>query len=368
MRDKQILDIFYNKIVLEAQKGIIDCYLAVNMPFNLVVHNQEISKCEELPYEGLLIPTLKITNKQLFDDLLVEYVNKARYFYSDEDFSFLNDLEASPFENIDILKEEYITKYIIGNLFANATFSDFDNPTAFLQSRISMFDNKILKEEEELCLGHLDSIGAKMYVMEEKSSIWNETPYRLKSYLEFDDGHILSMPQVYVGKGKDKYYLYAIQGTDQNNELDEKPYLRQIRQGLIAKLKGAPENYFLAFMLTLSLCSDEEIEMVPFCVERWNAKKIANYNRAKVNPNLILLDLDNEQDRIQNNITDIFIRYFTKIEDISDGIDLSVIPFESNSNLGVKINSDFKSRCTVFNELFNLVNEYKDQKDLGRKR
>lgn len=63
------------------------------MPFNLTIESKEISKCKELPYEGLLIPTLKITNKKEFDKKLVEYVKKAQYFYNQADFDFLNDLD-----------------------------------------------------------------------------------------------------------------------------------------------------------------------------------------------------------------------------------------------------------------------------------
>lgn len=134
MFDTQILDVFYTKIVPEAQRGKIDCYFTVNIAFNLVIDNQEISKCVELPYKGIAIPTLKVTNKQLFDDMLIKYVKKAREFYNPSDFSFLNDINTSINENIDSVKQEYLIKYIISMLFANASYSDFDFPIEFLRS------------------------------------------------------------------------------------------------------------------------------------------------------------------------------------------------------------------------------------------
>ena len=88
MTDTKIVDIFYTKIVPEAQKGKIDCYFKVNIAFDVIIDNKRISKCERLPYEGLLIPTLKITNKQLFDSMLIKYVKKASEFYNSTDFSF----------------------------------------------------------------------------------------------------------------------------------------------------------------------------------------------------------------------------------------------------------------------------------------
>lgn len=365
MSDTQILDIFYTKIVPEAQKGKIDCYFMVNLVFNLVIDNQEISKCDELPYEGILIPTLKITNKNLFDSLLIEYVKRARTFYNSSDFDFLEDLNTSEIKNIDNVKEEYLIKYIISTLFANASISNFEYPVEFLHSRIAMFDNKIINYDEELYLGHIDSIGASIYVKEEVSPIKSETPYRIKSYLQFDDGYKLLLPEIYAGNSRAKYQLYGIQKTSESNGLEERSYLKQIRKGFIAKVNGAPEHYFLVVMLFLSLCSDKEIEVVPFLIERWNAKRIAMYNKAKRYLNISLSDI--EQDNIQNNITNIFIRYFTKLEDVTTGMRFGTEPFELDSNLHVYIDEDFESRCIAFNELFNLVNEYKCKKsNLGR--
>lgn len=228
MIDAQILDIFYTKIVPEAQKGKIDCYFTLNIVFNLIIDNKEISKYEELPYEGILIPTLKITNKQLFDSLLISYVKKTIEFYDSSNFSFLSDIDTIYASNANRIKQEYLIKYIIGTLFANASLDDFNNPIEFLCSRIAMFDNRILNCEDELELGYIDSIGAKIYVIEEKSSIRTETPYRIKSYLEFDDGYKLSLPEIYVGNNGNKYKLYAIQKTDKNSNCEDANYLKKL--------------------------------------------------------------------------------------------------------------------------------------------
>lgn len=365
--DQQILDVFYTKLVPEAQRGKVNCYFTINMAFNLIINNKEITRCEELPYEGLLIPTLKVTNKQLFDNMLIEYVKKAIDFYDPADFDFLNDLELTETENLEQLKEEYLIKYVISTLFANASFSDFDYPIEFLRSRINMFDNKIIDDEEEVDLGYIDSIGARIFINEEVSPIRAETPYRIKSYLQFDDGYKLLLPEIYAGNSKNKYQLYGIQKTTRNSEINERPYLKQIRKGFIAKINGAPEHYFLAVMLFISLCSDKEIELIPFLVERWNAKRIAMSNKAKKDPNLSLSATETEQEKIQSNITDIFIRYFTKLEDVSNGLDFCMVPFEGDSNLHINVNQNLESRSMAFNEIFGLVDDHKNQKNsLGR--
>lgn len=319
MTDAQILEIFYTKIVPEAQTGKIDCYFTMNIVFDLTIDNKEIKRCEDLPYDGILIPTLKITNKPLFDHLLIEYVKKAIGTYHPSDFSFLSDLDKSNLENLEQIKEEYLIKYIICTLFANASYSDFSHPVEFLENRIAMLENPILGDKEEIDLGYIASIGARIYIKEEVSPIKSETPYRIKSYLEFDDGYKLLLPEIYAGNSGNKYQLYGIQKTTKSDNTDERPYLKQIRKGFIAKINGALEHYFLAVMLFLSLCNDKEIEVVPFLVERWNAKRIAIQDKAKRFPDFPLLEKEKEQEIIQSNITDIFIRYFTKLEDISRG-------------------------------------------------
>ena len=141
--EQQILDIFYNKIVQEAQTGRVDCFFMMNMIFNLNVENIQITSTKSIEKDGLLVPTLKITNKELFDSLLVEYVEKAISFYDEKEFSFLEDIKyLYPDQDIEQLKEEYLIKYIICTLLANLSYSDFEYPLGFLEDRIEMFDNK----------------------------------------------------------------------------------------------------------------------------------------------------------------------------------------------------------------------------------
>lgn len=363
MTNEQILNIFYSKIIPEAQRGKIDCYFTLNIIFNLKIENKEITFPSEEHDSGILIPTLTITDKGKFDELLIEYVKKALEFYPPENFTFLNDIDSLNMQNIQNTKQEYLIKYVISTLFANASFDDFRNPINFLESRIAMFDNKILASEGEQDLGYIESIGARIRILEEKSPIKAETPYRIKGNLIFDDGYELSLPEIYAGNTGKKYQLYGIQKALKSGDEEERVYLKQIRKGFIAKINGAPEHYFLTVMLFLSLCSDKNIEVIPFLIERWNAKKIALYNKAKRNQNISIEEIDKEQEHIQTNITDIFIRYFTKLEDVTEGMEFTSFPLELDSNLHIKINDNLQSRSMAFNELFNLANEYKKQEN-----
>lgn len=368
MNDTKILDIFYKRVVPEAANGKVDCFLTVNMVFDLVIENKEISKCNNLPYEGIFIPTLRVSDKELFDELLVEYVHKAISFYSPSNFYFLDDLDCMNIPNLEEVKEEYLIKYVICTLFANASVNDFDNPINFLRTRLAMFDNKILIADGVIDFGYLETIGANLYLEEEVSSIKTETPYRIVGCLEFDDGYRLMLPKIYAGKTADKYRIYGIQKTTVSDPIQERRYLKNIRKGMIAKIKGAPEHYFLAVMLFLSLCSDKDIEVIPYLIERWNAKRIAMLNKAKRNMDITILDIDREQDKIQSNITDIFIRYFTKLEDVTDGMEIQGFPFELDSNMHIKMGEDINSRSSMFNEIFAMSKDKRKQNNsnLGR--
>lgn len=229
-----------------------------------------------------------------------------------------------------------------------------------------MIENNILDTKEEIELGYIDSISAKLFIKEEVSPIKSETPYRIKSHHQFDDGYDLVLPEIYVGKTNNKYQLYGIQKTTRSSDIDERPYLKQIRKGFISKINGAPEHYFLAVMLFLSLCHDKEIEITPFLVERWNAKRIAMTNKVVRDSNYSMEDLEKSQDKIQSNITEIFIRYFTKLEDVCVGLDFFSIPLEADTDLRINIRENFESRSVAFNELFQLVQEYKNNNNLTR--
>jgi len=356
MLDKRILDIFYNQIVKEAQNGRVDCYFMMNICFNLIIENEQKTFCNNLDYEGLLIPNLRISNQQIFDNLLITYVKQAMELYDKSEFAFLEDLKYMNLEGyINSLKENYLIKYIICSLFANLSYYDFENPIEFLQTRIEMFDNRILNDDLPVDLGYLETIGARLYVIEEKSPIKSETPYRLRGYLEYEDGYKLLLPEVYIGTTQDKYILYGLQKTTKRSEIDETNYIKQIRKGMISKINGAPEHYFLMIMVLLSLCQDKSIEVIPFLVERWNAKRISLYNKKDISKE----EIEVYQESIQNNITNVFMRYFTKLEDVSTGLDFLSVPFEIDDRLHISMDDDFISRAPVFNEIYNKVLEYK---------
>lgn len=364
MNDLKILDIFYKQIVPEAATGVIDCFMYMNIPFSTAVEDVRLTTDENISYDGIIVPNLNINNKKRFDSLLIKYVNEAKLYYREEldDYipeSFLEDELNARNNLVDItdIKEEYIIKYCIATLFANASFNDFVDPVKFLEERISMFNNKLLESSEPASV-YLESIKAKLVYYEEISSIRNETPTRVASRLEYDDGYVLELPRVYMGKTDNNYVLYAIQKHDKNSNKDqEEQYIRQIRKGMYYKLKGAPEHFFVTIMLLAGLFNNEDILVNPILIERWNAKRIV-LDKKELKGNDMSLEMEG-QDNLQNVITNGLIRYFTKMKDAGDGIIIDYYPFDVDDKLHVRFTSDFISKSQIFNEINEGINELK---------
>lgn len=354
-----ILSIFYDEIVKEAQTGRIDCFFMMNIAFNTTIQNKQITNVESLEYEDVLIPTLKITNKEYFDTLLVKYVLKAIEFYNKNEFEFLNDIAyLEPTSDIETLKTKYLIKYVICTLLANASTTDFDNPINFLQYRIDMIEKPILNTKEPIDF-YLDSINARLHIIEEQSPIKAETPYRIKGYLEFDDGHKLTLPEIYAGNTKDKYLIYGVQNTSKTSE-EDKTYIKQIRKGLNSRLYAVPEHYFLTYMLFLSLCHNKPIEVVPFLIERWNGKVISLHYKKN------MTDEEKElyKEITQNNITNTFLRTFFRIEEVTTEFNINAFPYTIDDRLHITLGENFTSKARAFEEINERLKEQSITKTL----
>lgn len=364
MPSNLILDMFYNEIITEAQCGRIDAFFMMNLIFNVSINNKTITSTST-DYKDILIPTLKITNKTLFDSLLVEYVNKAINTYDARNFSFLNDIiYTEGEEEPKTLRPKYLIKYIICTLLANASYIDFEEPIKFLQNRINMLEHTILPTQEEINLGYFDSIGASIFIKEEISPIKAETPRRITGYVEYDDGYKLILPEIYLGKTKDKYLIYGIQKTTTKSNIDERTCIKQIRKGLNSRLYAVPEHYFLTYIISLIICNDKPIEIVPFLVERWNAKSIALSRQDKLTEE----EKDEYKTLMQTKITNDFLRAYLKLMEVTPEINIISYPFDIDDHLHIAMLEEPNSKASIMNELYSRYTIYtKDNQTLIKK-
>lgn len=365
------MDIFYNQIVKEAQDGRIDSYFIYNIIFNTGVEN-EYYQASNI-YEGLLIPTLNIKNKKEFEQLLYEYVNLCLDFYDDTNFpeEILND---NLYTDHKICKE----KTIMTLLFSNATIDDFNNPTLFLKRRIDFIKNT---SENISDLGFCEILDCNLKIEIKKDTINNEMPYQF-SIVATKDNEEFVFPSIKFGISDNRLYVYAIQnkkyeknslakrinrilykigegfdGNSDNYDIYEQGNLKDVTPSFVVA-----SNIFLSYFYKLGI---NDVIISTILIERWNAKKIANYLKYKNNK----LDLegfkepDDKQNEIQQNLTDKFIRTFLRLTHHYNGIEVESYPLEYDSNMHLSIND--LSECN--NYLLKATSDMVVQKNFTRR-
>ena len=357
-----VLKIFYENIVPEAQNGKINCWFTYNMPFStFIMENNKLYECKIMS-DDLYIPTLMINDKEVFDMLLCEYVDLAINFYDDSNF---NDeiLNCELDYGKGISKE----KVIMTLLFANATADDYNNPINFLSKRINFLKNYF---SSNINLGFSEILGANLSIAIEPDIINNKTPssFVVKAYYESEN---FLFPGVKFGISDDTVYVYAIQ----NKKMDVNNFTKKINR----KLYKVDENFnndsdnvenlgdisasFL-FALNIFIAYFKKIGYTKFqipsiLISRWNAKKMASMAicKRKNLGNDYLVNKDFEQIRIQNNITNKLIRTFLRLKYHYNNIFVSSFPGDVDNDLHIFLDSNVNSICNnkLLDETSKLV-------------
>lgn len=353
--NKSILDVFYNVLIKEAMVGRVDCYFKYNIRFDTKIISSNLDYIGN-DNNSLLVPTLLIKNKEEFDKLLVEYVEKAMEFYGDD--NFCDEVIDSNYydDELGISKE----KVIMTMLWSNATIEDFNDPCKFLKKRISFFElgelEKFLQEE---LVGYSKLLGYDINVMIEKNGLENETPYSLKvNLVTVDNGaRIYEFPKVYFGIYDGDGYIYAIQNdryrlinSNYTKKIDRLLY--KVNEGLdvksdtsenygIGNLKDVTPNFVVVANIMMGLFKNNNINKIKvpsILISRWNAKMILLQNRIdKKISSEIIDDLENKFIYIQSNLTEKFLRVFRRLCYHHSTMMISSSPYELSSNLEISI-------------------------------
>lgn len=350
-----ILNIFYENIIPEASVGRVNSYFYYNIMFstNLVEDNKFI-ECKE-KNENVLIPTLIIKNKSLFDQLLVEYVTEALKFYNDDNFCE-EILDYKMYDKDKICKE----KTILATLFSNATLEDFNDPINFLKNRINFIKNNI---ENNYDLGYCDILKSNISLKIERDIIENETPFKI-TIIASNENDEYTFPSVKFGISDNKVYIYAIQNSKDNVNKKINRILYKIGEGFNddyteENLKDVTASFLVTLNFSLALLKNlgySEIIVPSILIERWNSKAKANVLRSKRTNNLE--ELENKQLNIQENLTNKLIRTFLRLKYHYEGVDILSYPSELDNNLSIKIN-DMSIGCNnkLLNETQMLVSD-----------
>lgn len=364
MEKKEILNIFYNNIIKEATTGKVDCYLKYNLIFNTEINGIKLKDEVNILNDDLLIPTLFIRNKEEFDLLLLEYVDKALKFYDDSNFE--EEVLNGEVENreIGISKE----KVIMSLLWSNATVEDFNDPCAFLRKRISFFDLVGLEEyTKSKIIGYSEILDVDIECIIEKNRLTDETPYSLQLFLKDNElgEKLYSFPKIYFGLDSDKAYIYAMKNDKRNivdfenfkddklknkcKKLKRKMYM--VNSGLdvnnegndVANLKDITHSFLLAANIMVGMLKKyniNKLDVVSILICRWNASiLVSDYKKNKLEK----LGVNKEEIKalkdkvfvIQSNLTDKLLRTFRRIGYHHSSIGVIGYPMEEDSSLNI---------------------------------
>ena len=369
-----IIDIFYNQIIKEATDKQINSYGKSNIVFSTIIKEDNIYYEAKKDDENLIIPTLMIKDKNRFNALLEEYVEKAKLFYDD-----INDLENLYEINENNNKE----KFIMTRIWANATLEDFQDPIQFLINRINFFDTKLNLNYNSVYSPILKSM---ITVNLEKDIIDNETPYKLKISLK-DNNDYIELPSVKIGISNNKAYIYAIQNETKKSLKDTK-YGKMINRILYKVNEGfdsSSDNYEIydngnlkditpSFLLSANICMKilednniNEVIIPSILIERYNSRNI-KYNKLKnklQNDNLDKKIIDQEykdnlefNNDLQENLTDKLIRTFSRIVYHHSNMNITSYPSELDTSLHIKFNrTKYICNNKLLEETYNLEND-----------
>lgn len=365
-----ILDIFYNSVVKEAENGKVNCYVYYNMAFSTKIDDKDFCECN-IDNDDVLVPTLMIRDKEKFDALLIEYVKLAKDFYVDRDFPI--ELRESNFydANNKICRE----KVILAMLFANATVEDFNNPCDFLRKRIDFIKNDITCINE---FGYSEVLKGNVSLEIKNDIINNETPYQMVIKVTSENGDEYVFPRIKLGISDDIVYIYAIQNHGKDNPDIKNPFYKKINRVLYKIGEGFSLNeedsdeklkdVTSSFLVSLNMCISylysngySKIVVPSFLVERWNAKSIANLSRAKYRKftEEETNELRSKQEDIQQNLTNKLVRTFLRLGCHYNNIDIVSFPYEVDSCLNININdNEIMCNNSLLYETYYLVSNH----------
>ena len=161
----------------------------------------------------------------------------------------------------------------------------------------------------------------------------------------------------------DTLYIYAIQNISQ----EKTNYTKKINRALYkvndgftdestADLKDTTASFLIVSAILLSFMQAKNINKIKISsilIERWNAKRIAISKKVKYKnlTNEETEKLIKEQERIQANLTEKFLRTFLRLSEQYNNLNITAYPYEIDSYLSLEV----AGRLTSENKLLNDI-------------
>ena len=306
--------------------------------------------------KDLMMPVLTIHEEEQFYQLLEEYVMEMMNTY--------------PIDETIITQHEYMKK-IMATVFNNATYDDFLNPEQYLKKRIAFLESGKKWMQEPSVSYFLDHDNLCCETKIEKQGVMLETPYRFsssikKNQLEYE------LPNISFGIQDQTCYIYNIQEGKHHKKAEE---IEQIIKTNFKKVPVNEEEYHSyyrnklrnvtpSFLMTMALFLKyiydhgiEDVQVVPYLPIRYQAKKEAHQVITKQKAHSkeeeleLLQQLEEKQKRIQENITDKFLRLFERLEVMTDMVEITLQPFEYDDMMHIVLHPFTKAYPPMLEEL-----------------
>lgn len=363
---EEIIQIFNNQVVPEAETGIIKIdgwnfnirfSINQNSAKTMIASTSFIERDSEKDFiqENKDI-VITVKNPDRFYELLVEYTEKMyEFIVSNPGFYSIDNLY---FEG----KKDCIIKGILSTVWINATEENFKNPESFLETRISFLEDKTTLEY----LGK-EMIGEKIELLDnsyisssicKQNPVAHETPYVFTSKIQKEiDGRIetFELPNISYGIKDDTCYVYSIQNS-KSNQLSRTPYQKKINRLLYQAEKNVHEEYkeesikdisephLFALTIFFKFIGIKEVIIPDYLPIRYNAKirvlnnKIRKLEKTTNKEELenIIASLEQEIDKIQDNITQKYLRTFRRLEYHFPKLSVTSYPYEVDNYMHMK--------------------------------
>ena len=329
--------------------------------YNIKIYVNEVKSDE-------LIPILKIRNKETFRMKIEEYINKLVIL------------------NPQTIVDNNFIKDTLSHLFANATFTDLENPEIFIDKYIHFLDKPNLSIKEitgifnEIVNESDIAFNSTLSGYIERQSIFQETPYVFKTTIMRDIGKKTlkyNLPNISFGIYGDTCYIYAIQnGKSEIKEPFEIKYEKRIKRLLYKiddKVKENEKEEYLdykqgisdyypenitdvvpsailslsLFLTTLFQNNITKVNVVSYLPIRYNAKKVAFTYMAQakkkrnrltdIQMQQLIEQYELEQLRIQKNMTQKLLRNFNRLKFHFSNIEFQNFPFENGEYMSIKL-------------------------------
>ena len=365
-----IIDLFFDSIAKEASTGRVDCNMMYNVLFETKINGKYLYKSpdEIKNNSSLFIPTLEINNLEDFNNVLIEYYNKAKEFYIGK-----------------IDEEDDFDKTILTLLWNNATEEDFKNPIRYISKYTKFLDKPIEVTKEYISLGYSEILESNIEISLQEEPIYEETPYALYSRCE-KDGLYYDFPVSRFGIKDNTAYIYAVQQSSKK-ELEEESlkYQKKIHRKLFKvneffekeeeidnienpeNLTGINPSALISLSILISKLEEngvKNIEVPTFLPVRYNAKEISFLIKKNIlkrkgmseeEINNMFNELTKNHEEIQRNLSDKLLRNIRRLEYNFNNISVNSYPFELDSSTHINLFKYEDCNNPLLKEIYELA-------------